>query len=78
MPVGQFGSLNFAILVTCGHSLKQKAKDLRNSSADVLRKQVSSKQKDNEISFIFWVQIAENCPTILLILHWHKTLDALP
>ena len=21
MPVGQFGSLNFAILVTCGHSL---------------------------------------------------------
>ena len=20
MPVGQFGSLNFAILVTCGHS----------------------------------------------------------
>ena len=22
MPVGQFGSLNFAILVTCGHSFK--------------------------------------------------------
>ena len=57
---------------------KQKAKDFRSSSADVLRKQVSSKQKDNEISFIFWAQIAENCPTIRLILHWHKTLDALP